>query len=446
MIESPENEGLVIAVDWVVGDMLGLGIPAHSGSLRAGGEAFLTQAFRATGALEADNRVTRITRFEECPGGSTGRKLLLSVEYEKPSPGLHTDLFVKFSRDFDDEIRDRAKIQMELEVRFALLTRSPEFPIAVPACYFSDYHHESGTGILITQRVDFGSGGIEPHHGKCLDYALPEPLEHYRALIKALARLAGTHKAGRLPDSVERYFPFDPDTLSVSRRTPYTPQQIRNRVARYAEFAAKYPRILSQNIRSEGFIARLADEAPRFMELEPVAREVLRSRPELVALCHWNANIDNAWFWRDAGGEIECGLMDWGHVSQMNVAMALWGCMSAAETELWNNHLDELLAIFVAEFRSCGGPALDVEELKLHLALYAATMGLAWLLDAPPMILSQIPDLSDVEGRFDPRFRENEHARAQLQIMTVFLNLWETRDFGQILARLERRSQGNVCQ
>jgi hypothetical protein len=436
----------VIAVDWVVGDMLGLGIPAHSGSLRAGGTVFLTEAFRAAGALEADNRVTRITRFEECPGGSTGRKLLLSVEYETPSPRLHTDLFVKFSRDFDDEIRDRAKIQMELEVRFALLSRSPEFPIAVPACYFSDYHHESGTGILITQRVDFGCGGIERHYGKCLDYALPEPLEHYKALIKALARLAGTHKAGRLPGIVEQYFPFDPGKLSVSKRTPYTPQKIRNRVARYAEFSANYPGILPLNIRSTDFIARLADEAPRFMELEPFAREVLRSRPEFVALCHWNANIDNAWFWRNAAGEIECGLMDWGHVSQMNVAMALWGCMSAAETELWNNHLDELLALFVAEFRSCGGPALDVAELKLHLALYAATMGLAWLLDAPPLILAQIPDLSDVKNRFDPRFLADEHARTQLQIMTVFLNLWDTQNFGQVLARLEQRSQGHTCQ
>jgi hypothetical protein len=424
--------------------MLGLQIPAHSRSLRAGGEAFLTEAFRAAGALDAENRVTRITRFEECPGGSTGRKLLLSVEYEKPSPGLHTDLFVKFSRDFDDEIRDRAKIQMELEVRFALLSRSPQFPIAVPACYFSDYHRESGTGILITRRIDFGSGGIERHHAKCLDYELPEPLEHYKALIKALARLAGTHKAGRLPDIVERHFPFDPGKLSVSERTPYTPQQIRNRVARYSDFSAKYPRILPANIRSSHFIARLADEAPRFMELVPAATEVLRSRPEYIALCHWNANIDNAWFWRNAEGEIECGLMDWGHVSQMNVAMALWGCMCAAETELWSDHLDELLALFVTEFQNCGGPTLDVDELKLHLELYVAMMGLTWLLDAPPLILAQIPDLSEVENRFDHRFGQDELARTQLQIMTTFLNLWETQDFGQVLAMLERRSRART--
>ena len=32
---------------------------------------------------------------------------------------MHEDLFVKFSRDFDDPIRDNGRTQMEMEVRFA---------------------------------------------------------------------------------------------------------------------------------------------------------------------------------------------------------------------------------------------------------------------------------------------------------------------------------------
>jgi hypothetical protein len=67
---------------------------------------FLTNAFRAAGALAADNRVSEITQFEECPGRSTGRKLLLSVDYEKPAPNLFNRPFMKFSRDFDDAIRE----------------------------------------------------------------------------------------------------------------------------------------------------------------------------------------------------------------------------------------------------------------------------------------------------------------------------------------------------
>ena len=155
--------------EWIRGDSLGLPIPAHSEALSSGGAQFLTEAFRATGAIDSDNRVSDVVECREISGGSTGRKLLLGVQYERPGPNLHSELFVKFSRDFSDSRRDAARFQMEREARFALLSREPEFPIAVPACYFSDFHHASGTGILITQRVPFGSDGVEPLYPKCLD-------------------------------------------------------------------------------------------------------------------------------------------------------------------------------------------------------------------------------------------------------------------------------------
>jgi hypothetical protein len=427
-------------MDWVRGDSLGLDIPAHSESLRSGAETFLTSAFHAAGSLPSDNRVTRITEFKEILGGSTGRKLLLSVEYEKPAPGLHTGLFVKFSRDFADEARDQAKSQMELEVLFALLSRSPQFPIAVPICYFSDYHRESGTGILITQRISYGTDGIERHYPKCLDYRMPDPLEHYRALIRALARLAGTHKAGLLPDVVERYFPFDPKKLVVSRRARYAPDQISKRVAKYAEFARNFPQLLPENIRSADFILRLTEEAPRFQALEEPGNKLLQSKRDMIALCHWNAHVDNAWYWRNSQNQVECGLMDWGNVSQMNVAMAIWGCLSGAEIDIWNHHLDELLDLFVTEFKASGGPVLDLAELKLHLGIYVSMMGLNWMLDTPVTLL-KIPDLASVESRLDPRVESNERARAQLLIMTAFLNLWEKENMTEVIHNLETFSQ-----
>lgn len=420
-------------LDWVCGDSLGLEFPAHSGSLQQGGTAFLTRAFRAVGALEEDNSVTAITEFEETLGGSTGRKLLLTVDYEKPAPGLHRHLFVKFSRDFDSAHRDAAKIQMELEILFGLLSRSPDFPITVPTCYFADYHRETGTGILVTQRIPFGRDGIEPLYPKCLDYRMPDPLGHYRAIIRSLGRLAGTHRAGRLPEGVEQQFPFDPTKLAVSARAPYTPEQIRERVARYAEFARKHPGLLPENIRSDAFLERLAQQGPRFQAMEAVPRAILQSKPELVAFCHWNAHVDNAWFWRNGQGEVECGLMDWGNVCQMNMAMPLWGCLSGAELDIWNQHLDDLLALFVAEYERSGGPALDLGELKLHLTLYVAMMGLAWMLDAPELIYRHVPDLADVESRYDERIAGSERARSQLLIMSAFLNLWEKTDMDAVL-------------
>ena len=76
---------------WVVGDQYGLAFPADPVALRSGGARFLTDAFRVSGVL-GDNGVARITGLREVRGGSTGRKVLLSVEYDKPAPELHTDL------------------------------------------------------------------------------------------------------------------------------------------------------------------------------------------------------------------------------------------------------------------------------------------------------------------------------------------------------------------
>jgi hypothetical protein len=429
------------AADWVAGDMLNVAIPAHATALHEGGTRFLSKAFHASGALPRDNHVASITQFEECPGGSTGRKLLLSVAYEQPARELHTELFVKFSRDFDNEIRDRSRNQLESEVRLALLSRTPAFPIAVPACYFADYHRESGTGILVTERIAFGTNGVEPAYEKCLDYEMPEMLAHYRALLRALARLAGTHKAGRLDASVATQFPFDAEQAVAMDRIRYTEQQLLNRVARYAEFAAAAPRLLPAQLTSAQFIDKLAKETPRFLQHEVAIREYLHEQADYIALCHWNANIDNAWFWRNAQGELECGLMDWGRVGQMNVALALFGALSAAELELWNDALPSLLTLFTREVQQCGGPVLETQELKFQLMLFVALMGLAWLMDAPALIRRQIPDVSQLQSRFDPRLKANETARVQLHMLTTVLHLWQTEDFGGVLDRFLERTQ-----
>jgi hypothetical protein len=399
----------------------------------------LTEAFHASGALASSNRVVDIIQWVESSTGGTGRKLILSVAYEHPDPSLHTELFVKFSRDFSDEIRDRSRHMMDFEVRVASLSQLPGFPVRVPKVYFADNHAASGTAILITERIAFGSKGIEPSLSKCMDYEIEKPLEHYQAIVTALARLAGTHKAGRLPESVASQFPFDRAQLIGADHIPYNASRLQNRVSRYADFAAEFPQLFAEPIRSPQFIQAFKNAVPRFLEHELAIRQFLHSEPNFIALCHWNANIDNAWFWHNADGVMECGLMDWGRAGQMNVAAALYGSLSGAEPELWDEHLDSLLKLFADEFARCGAPTLDPEELKLHLYLFTAMMGLAYLLDAPPIIRKEIPDLSAATSRFDPRFQQNENARVQIHFLTQLLHQWQKHDFGALPDRVVGR-------
>ncbi len=445
---------------WIVGERTGLSIPADPASLRDGGVALLTKAFQTP--------VKEITRCEEVSGGSTGRKLLLDVTYLTPQPDCHTELFVKFSRDFDDPVRDHGRTQMESEVRFASLSSTPDFPIVVadvgpvvgafdeevpcleprrvihrherrlvamrvPRTQFGDYHRGSGTGILISERIRFGTNGIEVQHHKCVDYEMCRQADHYRALLTAIARLAGTHRSGRLPARLTDQFPVDLRAAAVGEPPPLSPEKLQRRLLRLAEFTRSHPGLLPDTVRSPEFLARLAAEAPRVLQREPAIWRYLTDAKDYIALSHWNANVDNAWFWNGSDGTLQCGLMDWGCVSQLNLAMAIWGAMSGAENQLWDRHFDEFAQLVCDEVHASGGPRLEPAELQRQVLLYAVLMGIRWLLDVPALIRAKAPDAT---RRTDPPIRDDEGVRAPLQMLTNVLNLWSSTDLSGALAQL----------
>ncbi len=421
---------------WFPGDDSGLDIPATVEALREGGVDFLDRAFHASGALDPGNHVVRITRAEECFGGGTGSKMLLAVEYAQPQADLPTQLFVKFSRNFDDPLRDRSRHMMRSEIRFAALTRTPGFPIRVAQCLFADFHDESGSGLLITERVAYDADGHEPHYIKCLDYELPEPLEHYRAIVRALARLSGSHKAGRLDPSFYERFPYDLEAGIASEQMRYDLEQIMRRVDRTCAFIARYPQLFPENLRAPAFHQRFRADVPGFYARQLDIRRLYFGEEDFIALCHWNGNIDNAWFWRDAGGELECGLLDWGQVGQMSVAQSIYGAFSGAEPELWDAHLDDIIATFADEFARCGGPVLDTAKLRDHMLLVTGWMGIAFLMDYAALLEKRVPDLATVQDYRDPRIRDDEDARVPLHMLTMFLNQWQRHDIGALARRL----------
>ncbi|MUL83338.1 MULTISPECIES: hypothetical protein [unclassified Mycolicibacterium] len=119
---------------------------------------------------------------------------------------------------------------MEPEVAFGALSAHTKLPITVPVCVFADYHHASCTGMLLTERISFGtaggagnssSAGVEPHDDKCLDYRMPDALGHYRALLTSVARLAGA-----LPTAVTEQFRYDAAKVAVGTRVLHSPAEL----------------------------------------------------------------------------------------------------------------------------------------------------------------------------------------------------------------------------
>lgn len=423
-------------IDFVHGDATGLSIPAHVEAFRERGTDFLTAAFRAFGAIAADNRVTRIAGLEPCAGGSTGHKYYLTVDYARDEPGLHRDLFLKFSRDFTDARRDWQRTEMDSEARFVALSREAGFPIRVPVGYFADYEAATGTGVVITERIPFGERPIEPHRRKCLDHeTMADPLPYYRATVTALARLAAAHKTGALAPDIDARFAWDPVAGSADL-IRYSADELDAELERCFAFARACPQLLPEAVRSEAFMAQMARDAHRIRAHEGAIQSYLRGNADLIALCHWNAHIDNLWFWRDAVDDLHCGLIDWGRVGQISFGSALWGCLSAAHPAIWERHLGELLALFVEEYRAHGGPAISVEELEFHLTLHMAAMGVARVLAFPEIIQFRLPDCVHASGPRDPMFRDVDPARNCLTVYVNFLTYWRKQDFGAHLEAL----------
>lgn len=429
--------------DWVTGDELGTNFPTTIEPLLDGGAEFLTTAFQATGALDRENAVTEVRTADEFFGGGMGRKLELSVAYARPDDALHTRLFVKMPRLFGDPLRELFAPLMEPEVRFALLSRQTGFPIAVPQCYFADYDRETSTGILITERIAYGDGRIEPCHEKCLDYELDDPLDHYRAMAKALARLAGHHQAGRFGPEVNEKFPFDPESVEPGSRIPYNADELEAKCLKLEEFAERSPGLFAEGLSDPEFLKAFRGETRLVLEHEAEIRSYLNGAADSIALCHWNANLDNAWFREDDDGELSAGLLDWGSVGQMNLAQGFFGMTCAAETGFLNRERRGLVEYFLEVLDRAGGRRLDPDEFLFQYRLAVAVLGIAWILDAPSIVEDAIPEIHRVDLRADPRIRENFLGRAQLQILNVFLNEWRDERIGDALRHFGKGRAGN---
>jgi hypothetical protein len=410
-------------------------MPAHPEALIGAGPARLAEMFRAFGSLAQDNAVIGIAEARVFPGGNSGLKLILTVDYARNDPALDRELFAKFSRDLTDPFRDRRRYELEAEVRLAQLARDPAFPVPVAKPYFADFDPVSGTGVLITSRIPFGTGAVQPMRTKCRDHELPERMEYYRATVIALARLTAAHKSGRLSPGLEALFPFDRAAAETELPIPGDPDMVEEQARAIAEMVRAAPRVFPPEVASPAFLERFPAEARRFAEHEAAVKCFLYADPDYVALAHWNSNIDNAWFERDERGVLQCGLLDWGMARQMNLGISLWGGLSAASPDLWDGGLEPLLALFIEECAAQGGPRLDPERLALHFDLSVAMMGLALMLDAPALVGRRLPDFAQAQGRLDPALRADQVGQGFLHVFTAFLEVWARHDCGAALER-----------
>lgn len=409
------------------GDATGLALPVDPAALLAAGPEWLTSAFRAFGALDEGLCVVAITAHEPCLAGNSGEKLRLRIRL---SDGREEALFAKFSRCLADPFRDRRRHELEAEVRLARLSRHPAFPVTVAHAWFADFEAASGTGLLVSSAIAFGEGGVLPLRAKCMDHELPgHGLDHYRATLSALARLAAAYRSGALSPEVEALFPYERAAAEADIPVSCDAHALQEKALAMRAFIIGAPRLFPASVRDPAYLDRMAADVALFAAHEGEIRAFLHADPAFVALAHWNTNLDNAWFWRDDAGALHCGLLDWGMVRVMNLAWGIWGGLSAADPELWDTHGDALLAHFAREYRAHGGPALDPEALRLHLDLSVFLLGMALMMDLPALVAARLPEAARASGPHDPLFARDQVVHGFLHVTANFLNLWARHDF-----------------
>jgi hypothetical protein len=202
------------------------------------------------------------------------------------------------------------------------------------------------------------------------------------------------------------------------------------------DFIERYPKLFPENVRAPELREQFIRDIPDVVAAEDRIRAVLYGNPEFIAFAHWNANIDNCWFWRDLGGVLQCGFMDWANAGQISVAQSVSGAISGAEPSVWNEHLDELLTVFIEEYAAQGGPRLSLDELRLHNLLIVAVSGVAYAMGAPIALERDIEQIDAVESYQDDCFRKHENARILLHMMTKTLNVWQRRRLGDVVRGL----------
>lgn len=386
------------------GDRYGLCFPFTLEQLGEAGPAFLTEAFRASGAIAADNRVTAIEMLKPLGIPGASENALLTVAYARAEPGLSTELFVKVPP-ADLAHKFRLSSHSEGEVVMSRLSRERDLPVAIPTCYFGDYCTETTNYLLITERIAFGQGGIEPAHRKGYDHQVPDIAEHYRVLAAAQARLVAAHKAGALGDDIEAILPFP----RAARNFDPIPDAA-DRIARLVHFVGTTaPHLFLAEAREPAFLARWAEDLAFGLEHKNAVIAALHADVDYTGLCHPNLNIDNAWFWRDEGGALHAGLLDWGGAGQLSIAQALSGMMMMPEPERHIDLVELVLDTFVAGLAAAGGPALDRGRLLLQ---YKASLYSTAIWTIVEMLVDHLTLFSDEDWRAmascrDPRLLDS---------------------------------------
>mmetsp|Transcript_113697 Transcript_113697/g.196458 ORF Transcript_113697/g.196458 Transcript_113697/m.196458 type:complete len:652 (-) Transcript_113697:145-2100(-) len=424
------------------GDLYGLPVPPTLSHVQKLGTSWLTSAFHTAGTLPKDNAVKsmkmkRLKTTTKDAAGGAGPKAFLSVEYEKEDPELHKELFVKMpwategSKEMGGDMgwRYTTSSAGDMEFQECVVYRfvGPVLPVKIPKYYFADCCRENTNYILITEKVNYGDRDREmssfkpyeilPSPQKYWDFMLPKQhqVDMYCTLVRAQARMAAWYQNGFFsavpPVCIgETMRPPAPGSFPFPFQLPAGKREGKKKAGKAMAALLKELLTLGEHV----FPAGLTD--PAFMEamsnfiedgfayLDDV-KGYSCLWPEQVGLTHSNLNCDNAFYWRDADGKLDCGLIDFGGLCPMNVAQGFSGGFTGAEGWMQDEWDVAVLKVFKDEYyRECG-IRLNLKELERGYHFAYMNYVIYMTMNIEQEIFAQLPrkEWKNIKDLHEPR-------------------------------------------
>lgn len=439
------------------GMFYGIEFPWSEKTMAEFGPKWLTQAMQITGYLDNENSVTKVIckmdKSSDIDAGNNGAKFLFACEFKYKSPHLCPKLFAKIPYPMGgvnqtDRISSSVyKQPMDMKEIDTYRLMESRFPFKIPRFVYGDISNETTNFILLLEQLPFKGFKdgkpikckpyeVEGCYEKCKDYMLPSPQEeYYRLLMIQSGKLAGWFKAHKLCPNEEAEIAMsqhpDPNHPEMFGMNPVAssgmkpPPMLANDIKTAQKFIGTTAKVLfPKYVQDPDFLEELGNT---WFKLHAYAAEINYysfHNLDYVAAGHQNLNMDNAFFWRDEDGKLDCGMLDFGGFSSTDLPRKMWWCLNCSEFSNLAN-LDEYVDIFIEAYHEHGGPLLDHLTFKRLVCLRSFEAGLQ-MAQAIPNCLKQCPlrEWDTIKDIFDPRVSSNVHGKSTLRTtLQVLVNV-----------------------
>ena len=331
---------------------------------------------------------------------------------------------------------------------------------AVPTLYYADLSRTSTNYFLITEAVpfspkdsatgartrihwrDYPPKALLPKTGKYQDDLLCDAHLYYRALFRAMGRMAAADKAGVFDAHISVFA-----SANAFPRPQRDTQRRRDMLGRRAEAAAdvmiafvtKARRLFSPPTSDPAWLATFRQQLVACARYSTAVQNHLSSRADLFALSHVNLQIDNAFFWREdeTSDELECGLLDWYNLSRAPSVSVWHGCLSGCEPEVLTEHGLSMMRAFAAELCKYGGTAVDPAELlRLYQLAFPASLITSLLGSEAEAMAAEEPaeeEWADIGSVWDERIMGRWNVRCRVVALMQSVRYWASADIHKIV-------------